>query len=90
MASARAVLSVTVAFMWHTEVESVRPDWYSTKWCSDGSIIYKILISHHFKLFITANSKIWSSYTNYRTISNICKSFNDQPATGHLCQPIII
>merc|ERR1719300_631650 len=68
----------------------VRPYGDTSKRCSNRRIIGKELVSHHLKLFIATNLEIWSSNSNDSAVSDVGESFNDQPCTSHLSQPVII
>ena len=64
VASGWATLGVTVAFVRHAVVQGVRPNWNTAKWRGDGRVINKELISHHLELFVSTNTKEWSTDTN--------------------------
>ena len=74
MRSGRAVLSVTMALVGHAEVQSVRPDGDTAQWGSDGSIVDKELVSHHFELLVSTNTKEWSPDTDNATVGDVCES----------------
>ncbi len=44
---------------------------------------------HHGKLIVTSNSKIRSSQTKNRVVSNVGKLLNDKPGSSHLLGPVI-
>jgi len=67
-----------VALMRHTVVECVWPDRDTGKRGGDGGIIDKELVSHHLKLLVSSDSKIWSTDTDHRSVSNIGKSLDDE------------
>lgn len=74
MASAGAVLSVSITFMGHSEEQSVRPDRHSTKGSCYRSIINEKLMFHHLKLLVATDPQVRRSNTNNRTIRDVCKS----------------
>ena len=90
VASGWASLGITVAFVGHSVVKSVGPDGNTTEWCSDGCIVDKELICHHFKLLVASYSQVWGTDSNDGTIGDVSKPLNDQPSSGHLSQPVII
>lgn len=56
MASARTVLSITVAFVRHSKEQSVWPNRYTAQRCCNGSVVHEELMFHHLKLFVSAYS----------------------------------
>lgn len=90
VASARAVMRVTVALMRHSEVEGVRPDGHPTKGGSDRSVVDEELIGHHFELFVTADSQVRGTDANDGTIGDVGETFNNQTSASHFRQPIIV
>lgn len=83
-------MSITVALMGHSVVQSVRPDRNAAQGSSDGGIIDKELISHHFKLLVSTNTEERSSDTNNRSVSDVGESLNNETISSHLSQPVII
>lgn len=59
-----ASLGVAMALVWHSVVQCVWPDWHPTQWCGNGCVVDKELVSHHFKLLVSTNTKVGSSHTN--------------------------
>ena len=90
VASRRTSLGIAVAFVGHAVVQGVRPDGNAAQRSSDGGIVNKELISHHFKLFVTAHTEIRSTDTDHRSVSDVGESFDDEPVSCHFCQPVIV
>lgn len=84
------VVSVTVALVWHTEVQSVWPNWDTSERSSDRGIIHEELVGHHFELFVTTYAQIRGTDTNDGAVSDVGKTFDDQTSSGHFSQPIVV
>lgn len=76
--------------MWHSEVQGVRPDGYTTQRSRDGGVVDEELVSHHFELFVTAHAKIRSPHSDNRTVGDVCETFYDESSSSHLCQPVVV
>jgi len=74
MASARAVLGVTVTLVWHPEEQGVRPDGNSAQGGGDGSVVHEELVFHHLELFVTADSQVRCTDADDRTVRDVCES----------------
>lgn len=83
-------MSISVALVWHTEIEGVWPDGDAAERSRNRSIIDEELVRHHFKLLVAAYAKIRSTHTNDRSVGNIGKSFSNQTSSGHLREPVIV
>lgn len=90
MTSGWASLSITVALVGHPVVQSVGPDGNAAKGSRDGGVVDKELVSHHLKLLVSSNAKVWSADTNHRSVSDVGKPLNDQPGSSHFSKPVII
>uniref|UniRef100_A0A2M4DFU3 Putative secreted protein n=1 Tax=Anopheles darlingi TaxID=43151 RepID=A0A2M4DFU3_ANODA len=90
MTTGWTVVSVTVALVWHTEIQRVRPDWHTAQRGSDRGIIHEELISHHLKLLVATDTQVRRTHANDRTIGNVSEPLDNQTGTGHLRQPIIV
>lgn len=86
----RAVVSVSVALVWHAEVQCIRPNWHSSQRCRDRCVINEELIGHHFELFIATDTQIWSTNADDAAVSNVGKAFDNQTGASHLCQPVVV
>lgn len=64
VASGWASLGISVALVWHAVVQGVWPDWNAAKWGSDGCVVDKELISHHFELLVASNPEVRSTDSN--------------------------
>jgi len=58
MASAGAILGITVTFVGHPEEQGVWPNWHSAQRSGDGSVVHEELMFHHLELFVSAYSQI--------------------------------
>jgi len=90
MTTASAVLRVSTALVWHTEVESVGPNGNAAERGSNGRIIDEELISHHVELFVATDAKVGGADTDDGSVRDISKALNDQTVTSHLGQPVIV
>jgi hypothetical protein len=79
-----------MALVRHLVVQGVRPDGNSTEWSGDGSVVDEELVSHHFKLLVATDAKVWGPHANDRTIGDVSKALNDESRTGHFSEPVII
>lgn len=86
----RAVATVAVAPVGHPEVQRVWPNWHTSQRRSDGGVIYEELIGHHLELLVTTDSKVRGPHTNDGAIGDVGETFDDQPGTSHLCQPVVV
>jgi len=84
------VLSVTMALVRHTEVQSVGPDGHTAEWGSDGGIVDKELICHHFELLVATNTEERSTNADNATVSDVGESLDDQTVASHLSKPVVI
>ena len=74
MASARTVLGVTVAFVWHSEEQGVRPDGNTAQGGSNGSVVHEELVFHHLELFVATDSQVRCTDADDRTVRDVCES----------------
>lgn len=86
----RAITAIAVASVRHPEVQRVRPNWHTSQRRRNGGIVHKELVGHHFELLVTADPKVRCPYADDGAIGDVGKTFDNQPGTGHLCQPVIV
>lgn len=90
VAAGGASLGISVTLVGHPVVQGVGPDRDATQGGSDGGVVDKELIGHHFELLVAANSEVGSPDTDDRSVGDVGKPLNDESGAGHLSQPIII
>lgn len=56
VASGWTVVRVAVAFVRHTEIQSVRPNGHTAQRRRDGRVVDEELIGHHFELLVAAHA----------------------------------
>lgn len=71
MASAGAVLRVTVALVRHPEEQCVGPDGHAAQRSGDGGVVHEKLVLHHLELFVAAHSQVRGTDTDDRSVGNV-------------------
>lgn len=84
------VSAVSITLMGHSEVQSVRPDGYTTQGSSDRGIVDEELVSHHLELLVATHAKIRGPHSDDGTIGNVGESLDNQSGTCHLGQPVVV
>lgn len=90
MAPARTVVSVSVAFVRHSEVKRVRPDRHAPQRGGYGSVVNEELIGHHLELPVSSDAEVRSADSDDRTVCYIGETFDYETRSGHLGQPVIV
>lgn len=90
VATTGASTAVTAALVGGTEVEGVRPDGHAAQRCCDGGVVNEKLVSHHFVLFVSTDAEGWGADTDDGAVGDVSETFDDDTATGHLGQPIVV
>jgi len=71
VASARAILGVTITFVGHPEEQCVRPNRHTAERSGDGSVVHEELMFHHLELFVAAYSQVWGTDSDNRTVRDV-------------------
>ena len=90
MTSARTALGIAVALVRHLVVERVGPNRHAAQRGSDGSVVHKELIGHHFELLVSSDAEVRSPHSDDGAVCNIGETLHDQSGAGHLGQPIVV
>ena len=90
VASTWAVVCVTVALVWHPEVEGVGPNGDAAQRCCDGRVVHEELVGHHLELFVSSDAEVRGSHSDYGAVGDVGEAFDDEASSGHLGKPVVI
>lgn len=84
-----AILQVAVTTVWHFEVHGVWPKRWIRQGGGNSWVIQESLFLHHCELVVATDSKIWSTDTHNRIISDVSILFDDDSHASHFFGPVI-
>ena len=61
-------------------VQGVGPDGDPAKRGGDGGVVGEELVGHHAELLVAAHAQVGRTHTNHRTVGDVRKPLDDQPA----------